>query len=147
MLEGIKSLTNGGLLLWCYFLWYLVIIVARWDFDFGIYVRALGVCLLVGVALCANATLGGNVRLGPLQTLRFFLIPFCVSSYSSVASKNGFLFIFSPRLQENLAAAVPSALLIFAWVVLRWTQESTDGTKRTVKVDDEEGPDGRHKLK
>ena len=74
-------------------------------------IQALGLSLLVGTLLTGNAI--GRSPLRRRQVARFYLIPFCVSSFTAATAPAEFVVIFSPSLLENaLAALLATALLL-----------------------------------
>jgi hypothetical protein len=92
--------------LWSYLIWYLSISILYFDSDPGLWLTALGISFIVGFALVLSTCREPfDLRaLGCWQTLRLFLIPFCVSSYSLlIKDKNCFL-IFPPDLKTNSIA-------------------------------------------
>jgi hypothetical protein len=98
MIRYLRSLNAGRMILWCYFIWYLVVLVRYFDPNHRIWVTALGLAGIVGVALYVNSAMSGRtrVRLGFWPVLRMFMMPFCVSSYSALVKGQGFwLGIFS----------------------------------------------------
>ncbi|MBI1921009.1 MAG: hypothetical protein HYS23_08005 [Geobacter sp.] len=59
----------------------------------------------------------------PWQVFRLFLIPFCVSSFSSLVKDRGFVLIFSPKWGESgVALAICAGLLIIVTAVKRFAQ-------------------------
>jgi len=68
--------------------------------------------IVVGALLTLNALAPGHhLRdLPPKQVLRFFIIPFCVSSFST-ATAGTYWIVFSPELEVN-ALACGAVLLI-----------------------------------
>lgn len=66
--------------------------------------QALGLAFVVGTLLTGNAM--GDARLRGSQVARFYLIPFCVSSFTAATGSAGFVVIVSPMLLENAAAAL-----------------------------------------
>lgn len=114
----IEDLTTGRIILWCYFIWYLVVAALYFEPSLKLWLTSLGLSLFVGTALCVNAAsgAGGKASLGRWQAFRFYLIPFCVSSFSSLVKDRGFILIFSPRLSDELTALaiyVILGLLVF----------------------------------
>ena len=81
---------------------------------------ALGICAVVGVTLntsayqlwvdsrgeCEEATLQAFISVAPFATMRFFLVPFCVASYSGVISQESklgtFTWLFPSRNQDGI---------------------------------------------
>lgn len=84
----LRSLTAGRLMLWCYFLWYLVVLVRHFDPDPRLWLTSLGVSVIVGVALYVSTTAGATAStrtpLGFWPTVRLFMMPFCVSSFAAL---------------------------------------------------------------
>ena len=100
-------------MLWCYFVWYCVVLVRYFDPTPGLWVTSLGLSGIIGAALLVNTTMSGRtrVRLEPWPTFRLFVIPFCVSSFAALVKDRGFVLIFSPDWREfAVAMAVCVAL-------------------------------------
>jgi hypothetical protein len=98
-LRYLAHLTAGRLLLWCYFLWYLVVLVRCFDPDPRLWLTSFGMSLIIGVALYVSTTAASSVQ-GPLgfwPTVRLFMMPFCVSSFAALVKGKGFYLVFSPR--------------------------------------------------
>ena len=119
----IEDLTTGRIILWCYFIWYLVVAALYFEPSLKLWLTSLGLSLFVGTALCVNAAsgAGGKASLGRWQAFRFYLIPFCVSSFSSLVKDRGFILIFSPRLSDELTALAIYA--IFGLLIFIVTQQ------------------------
>lgn len=117
-LRYLARLTTGRLILWCYFIWYAVIFVRYFDPTPGIWLTSLGISVIVGIALVISTTSAtqGTTTLDRWQTFRLFLMPWCVSSFSALVKGQGFILIFSPRLEEDLAAA--GLCLLLSTIVL-----------------------------
>lgn len=93
------------------FVWYLVMIAFHWrGINGGALAQALGLSLIVGTLLTGNAL--GRSPLRRRQIARFYLIPFCVSSFTAATAPVGFFVIFSPFLLENALAALTVAALV-----------------------------------
>jgi hypothetical protein len=107
LIQYLASLTTAKLILWGYFLWYLVFAYLYFDPDPRLWLTSLGLALIVGFALYTNARASsdGNRPLEAWQTFRFFLTPFCVSSFSALVKGRNFILIFSPNVEDNLIAA------------------------------------------
>ncbi|MGJ3242928.1 MAG: hypothetical protein ACFE0O_08245 [Opitutales bacterium] len=80
--------------------------------DVVAWFQAVGLSLLVGTLLVGNAL--GQGRPTPLQVLRFYLIPFGVSSFTAATAPAGFIVIVSPRPRDNLMAAAVAGLVLLA---------------------------------
>ena len=107
LIRYLRNLTRGRLILWCYFIWYLVVLVRYFDPNPQLWLTSFGLSLIIGFALYVNTTRSGPtpVRLGFWPTVRLFMMPFCVSSFSALVKGRGFVLIFSPNPWE-IAAAV-----------------------------------------
>ncbi len=101
----LRDLSTGRLILWCYFIWYVVVLVRYFEWSTRLWLTSLGLSLIIGVALYISTTAGANnVKLDRWQTFRLFLMPFCVSSFAALVKGHGFVLIFSPRWQEIVVA-------------------------------------------
>lgn len=99
------NLSAGRVILWCYFIWYLFFATRYFDPSRNLWLTSLGISIIVGIALVISTTSSANqTRLDRWQTLRFFLMPFCVSSFSALVKGRDFLLIFSPRKSEDYFA-------------------------------------------
>ena len=106
MIRYLVNLTTGRLILWCYLIWYLVVLVRYFDASPLLWLTSVGISGIIGVALVISTTSSskGTSKLEGWQTFRLFLMPFCVSSFAALVKGQGFILIFSPRLLENLLA-------------------------------------------
>jgi hypothetical protein len=103
----LANLSTGRLVLWCYFIWYAVVLARYFDPNLRLWLTSLGLSLIIGLALYLSTTTASahKVTLDFWQTFRLFLMPFCVSSFAALVKGKGFLLIFSPNLYEILLAA------------------------------------------
>jgi hypothetical protein len=106
MLRYLANISRGRLILWCYFIWYAVVLVRYFDASPRLWLTSVGLSVIIGYALYINATAAGGreLRLDRWQVFRFFLTPFCVSSFAALVKGQGFVLIFSPKPGEVLAA-------------------------------------------
>ena len=105
MLKYLGKLTSGMQVLWCYAIWYIYFVSKYFVPDLELWLRSLGIGLLVGFVLNINAFCSIRGILGAPNKgaiLRFFIIPFCVSSFPVVIMDKGFTLFFSPSLKENI---------------------------------------------
>lgn len=116
----LRKLSTGRLILWCYGIWYLVVLVRYFDPRPGLWLTSIGLSGIIGVALVISTSSGshGSRRLEPWQILRLFLMPFCVSSFAALVKDRGFVLIFSQRLEENALALALCGLFcgLVAWL-------------------------------
>ena len=132
--RDLARLTAGRLLLWCYFIWYLVVLVRHFDPDPLLWLTSAGMSAIIGVALyvstTASAAVGG--RLGFWPTVRLFMMPFCVSSFAALVKGKGFVLVFSPRPADlawgfGLCAAFSGVVAGCRWWDPRFTASSASG--------------------
>lgn len=113
LLRYLANLTTGRLILWCYFIWYMVVLVRYFDPSPRLWLTSLGLSFIIGLALYISTTSGTNskVKLERWPTFRLFLMPFCVSSFAALVKGKNFVLIFSPRIEEILLATGLCVLL------------------------------------
>jgi hypothetical protein len=106
LIHYLANLSKGRLILWCYLIWYLVVLVRYFDPSPLLWLTSLGISAIIGIALVISTTSSskGTTKLEGWQVFRLFLMPFCVSSFAALVKGQGFVLIFSPRLSENLLA-------------------------------------------
>ena len=110
MIRYLGNLSNGRLILWCYFVWYVVVLVRYFDSSLRLWLTSLGLSLIIGFALFISTTAASanKVKLDFWQTFRLFLMPFCVSSFAALVKARGgrVLLECPPRLKALLATCV-----------------------------------------
>ena len=125
MIRYLSNLSNGRLILWCYFIWYVVVLVRYFDPSARLWLTSCGLSLIIGFALFISTTAASKnkVKLDFWQTFRLFLMPFCVSSFSALVKGRGFVLIFSPKPMEIAAAVGLCAVLCGTVLVLKKRRE------------------------
>jgi hypothetical protein len=114
----LAKLTAGKIVLWCFLLWYLTTVIQHFDPTPGIWLNALGISAIIGVALYLSVLEPGRPRPDRWTTMRLFLMPFCVSSFSQLIKGKGFVLVFPPDLRESLISlGVCAAFVALVWVV------------------------------
>jgi len=114
-------------LLWSALLWYGVMMVRHGPQPFGVWLNSASIALVVGLILITNAVPSGVSwrSLGFWPTARFFLIPFCVSSFSSALRDTPLLVIFPGNAMDNLlAGATVVVFLLAGWIARRVLQKA-----------------------
>jgi hypothetical protein len=117
MARYLAGISAGRFILWCYFIYWVVIVVRYFEPSLQIWLTSVALSAIIGFALYVNTTRSGasRVRLGWWPTFRLFLTPFCVSSFSALVKGKDY-----PRLFEAaLAAAACIALAMSIWVARR----------------------------
>lgn len=93
-----KNPPLSRIVLWCYLIWYLTMGFFYFDPSPRIRVTSLGISGVIGIALMLSVSSpSGRSKPDFWQIFRLFLMPFYVSSFSSLVKNNGFILIFSPR--------------------------------------------------
>ena len=121
LLRYLANLSRGRLILWCYFIWYCVVLVRYFDPSPRLWLTSLGLSLLIGIALYLSTTATDKIeiRLDFWKIFRLFLMPFCVSSFAAMVKGKGFILIFSPHPAEILLAAAACLLLCSLVFILK----------------------------
>ncbi len=118
----LATLSRGRLILWCYFIWYCVVLVQYFDAAPRLWLTSLGLSGIIGFALYLSTAGSGTtkVQLDRWQLFRLFLMPFCVSSFAALVKGKNFILIFSPNPAEiMLAVAICAALWLVVFVLKR----------------------------
>lgn len=123
MFTYLRHLSPQMTILWCYLIWYLVVLVRWFDPSPWLWLNSCGISLIIGTALYLSTTQAGRIRtvLNRWQILRLYLMPLCVSSFAALIKDRDFILIFHPALRDNLIAA--GAIALFCLVVVatkRW---------------------------
>jgi hypothetical protein len=103
LLNYFANLTTGRIILWCYLIWYLVVLCHYFDPSLRIWLTSVGLAAIVGTALYISSTAQGN-KLGGWQIARLYMMPFFVSSFSALVKGRGFILVFSPKPAEIFLA-------------------------------------------
>ena len=107
-------------MLWCFLLWYLTTVIHHFDAAPAIWLNALGIAVIIGIALYLSVREPGKPPPDRWTLVRLFLMPFCVSSFSQLIKGKGFVLVFPPSLHENLISfAVCAAFVALVWIVQR----------------------------
>lgn len=117
----LARLSTGRFILWCYLIWWTVILVRYFDPSPRLWLSSLGLSVIIGLALYINTTASGRTRvnLEAWPLVRLFLIPFCVSSFAALIKGRDFILVFSPRWEDSAVAAGFCALLGILVLVAR----------------------------
>jgi hypothetical protein len=115
-LRYFANLPSGKIVLWCFLIWYGSTVYQHFDPAPAIWLNALGLSGIIGVALYLSVR---NPASPPDRwtTLRLFLMPFCVSSFSQLIKGQGFVLVFPPSLRENaIGLAICAAFVGAVWI-------------------------------
>jgi hypothetical protein len=104
----LSTIRTPRMVLWCYLIWYVVTVVHHFDPSPRIWLNSLGISAVIGTALLLSLSGGRN----PWETFRLFLMPFCVSSFSSLIKGQGFILVVPPRLSELTVSLIGCAVFL-----------------------------------
>jgi hypothetical protein len=113
------TLPAGKVVLWCFLVWYLSTVIQHFDPTPGIWLNALGISAIIGVALYLSVREPGKPPPDRWTTLRLFLMPFCVSSFSQLIKGKGFVLVFPPDLGELTVSAAACAAFVLVALILK----------------------------
>jgi hypothetical protein len=116
-LKYFAELTPGKVVLWCYLIWYLVTAVAHFDPSPGLWLSSLGISAIIGLALHLSIQQETPVGSNRWQTIRLFLMPFCVSSFSALIKGQGYILVLPARPLElglSLSLCASFVLMVLA---------------------------------
>ena len=122
------SLTAGRIVLWCFLIWYLATVIHHFDPAPAIWLNALGISAIIGVALYLSVHEPGVREPGKPSpdrwtTLRLFLMPFCVSSFSSLIKGKGFVLVFPPDIHEIAISLAACAAFVTLVLVMKHARQ------------------------
>ncbi len=112
----LAKIKNGKIVLWCYLIWYLTTVYFYFDPAPKIWINALGISAIIGLGLMLSVDASGS----RWQTARLFMMPFAVSSFSALIKGQGFLFVFSPVLNELLVGVALCAMFVVLVLYFRY---------------------------
>jgi hypothetical protein len=72
------------IILWCYLIWYVVIVYFYFDASLKIWMNAIGISAVIGTGLLLSVSSSNHNEKDNWQTFRLYLMPFCVSSFSAL---------------------------------------------------------------
>ena len=120
------NISNGKIVLWCYLIWYCVTLYYYFDSSLGIWLNSIGISIVIGIALMLSVSSSNSQQKDHWQIFRLFMMPFCVSSFSSLIKGQGFILIVPPKSIEQITAV--GACIIFLILVFCVKKVSTKRT-------------------
>ena len=115
----LAALPAGKTVLWCFLLWYLATVIHHFDATPAIWLNALGISAIIGIALYLSVRDPGKPPPDRWTVLRLFLMPFCVSSFSQLIMGKGFVRVFPRSLHENVVSRAAWAVFVLVVWILR----------------------------
>jgi hypothetical protein len=108
LISYICDIRLNKIVLWCYLIWYLVMVYFYFDPAPKIWINSIGISAVIGTALMLSVASTED----HWQTFRLYLMPFCVSSFSALIKDQGFTVFLSPKIGETGVAIWGCALLV-----------------------------------
>jgi hypothetical protein len=118
-LRYLSALKPGKIVLWCFLIWYLATVFHHFDATPSIWLNALGISAIIGVALYLSVREPGRPPPDRWTIMRLLLMPFCVSSFSQLIKGKGFVLIFPPSVHEIAVSLAACAVFVFAVAVIK----------------------------
>ncbi len=102
----LRNLTVPKLVLWCYLVWYLVVLARYFDGTPTLWINSLGISAIIGTALYLSTAHASREKthLTRWQIFRLYLMPLCVSSFAALIKGRGFILVLHPDLEGNAIA-------------------------------------------
>ena len=120
VIRYLAELTLPRLVLWCYLIWYGFVLVRYFDPSARLWLSSLGISAIIGIALYLSVREPGKSPPDRWTTMRLFLMPFCVSSFSQLIKGKGFVLVFPPDLHEiAISLGACAAFVLLVWSVRR----------------------------
>ena len=119
ILRFLADLRPPMLVLGCYLVWYAVTVLHHFDPSPRLWLNALGIGVLIGSALVLSVGRAALHVAGRWAIVRLYLMPFCVSSFSSLIKDRGFVLVLSPDAPERLQALAACLGLLLAVAAAR----------------------------
>lgn len=117
ILNYFASLARGKIILWCYLIWYLATVIQHFDPTPMLWINSLGISAVIGFGLLLSVR--GAARPDRWQTLRLFMMPFGVSSFSALIKGHDYIFIFPTHLDELMLSAIACVIFVAAVMLLK----------------------------
>lgn len=115
----LATLTPGKTVLWCYLIWYLTTLWHHFDRTPAIWINSIGISLIIGCGLMLSVARSRGAPADHWQTLRLFLMPFCVSSFAALIKDRSFVFVFPTDAGELAASVLACAVFVILVLVLK----------------------------
>ena len=110
LISYFERLKLGKVILWCYLIWYLVTVYFHFDLSSKIWLNSLGISALIGTGLVLSVSVDRVNAEGRWQIFRLYLMPFCVSSFSTLTKGQEFYVFVSPQIHETLISILGCAI-------------------------------------
>ena len=120
LVNYLAQLPASRKVLWSYVIWWAVMVSYYFTAHPRLWATSLGIGVIVGFALMLSTGPVSRERFQHRfwESMRLFICPLLVSSFSALVAGKGFILVFSPHWQENAVAlgAIGTFLLLVATV-------------------------------
>lgn len=129
LLRYFAALEPSRMILWSFVIWWLAMTSYYFRWEPRLWATSLGIGVIVGFALMLSTGPVSRQRFRERfwESIRLFVCPFLVSSFSALVAGKGFILVFSPLWFENTIALAGIALFLllvrlFNFILLRGEQ-------------------------
>lgn len=112
LLQYLYEIKLAKAILWCYLIWYIVVVYFYFDPSLKIWINAIGISAVIGTGLLLSVSSSRIGKRDNWQTFRLYLMPLCVSSFSALIKNRGFIVFISPKIQETLVSVLCCVLFV-----------------------------------
>jgi len=119
MFRYFARLPAGKAVLWCYLIWYGVTVFNHFDPAPSIWLNSIGISLVIGLALSLSVGTLRAAFANRWQAFRLFMMPFSVSSFSSLIKGKGFVVVFPPAPGELAASIGACAAFLMLMAIIK----------------------------
>lgn len=119
LIQYFQEIKLDKAILWCYLIWYLVIVYFYFSPSLKLWINSIGISAVIGTGLLLSVSSANREKKDDWQTLRLYLMPFCVSSFSSLIKDQGFIVFISPKIQENFVSLLGCILFLSMVLMLK----------------------------
>ena len=106
-------------ILWCYLIWYFVIVYFYFDPALKIWIDSIGISAVIGTGLMLSVSAQKSGKRNHWQTFRLYLMPFCVFSFSALIKGQGFIVVIPPKIKETTVAIFCCAIFVSVIVLIK----------------------------
>lgn len=127
LIQYFYEIKLGKAILWCYLIWYVVIVYFYFDPSPKIWINSLGISAVIGTGLMLSVSSRKTSHPDPWQTFRLYLIPFCVSSFSALIKGHPFIVVISLKIQETGVAILCCVVFLSTVFAIKFFKNNVRG--------------------
>lgn len=119
LIQYFQNIKFNKVVLWCYLIWYLVTVYFYFSPSLKLWTNSIGISAVIGTGLLLSVSSSASGKKDSWQTFRLYLMPFCVSSFSSLIKEQGFIVFISPKIQESLVSILFCVLFLSFVLIIK----------------------------